>query len=169
LARPLVLIPHLFRLASAIKFRNDYSPPLVRHLDLSLRRWLGLLLPRYCGLLHTIAPAISPVAAPKFHAANFRAQPGSSSGNGPLWRLFCTLPVKHQIGRASLLLVQNIEAPCGRSKPLVAIKSDRSCAKLTQMNYPRTCSESSMKPTALLENHTAFLLERREIEMNYPV
>jgi len=28
-ARPIVLIPHLFWLVGAIKFRNDYSPPLV--------------------------------------------------------------------------------------------------------------------------------------------
>ena len=27
MARPIVLIPHLFRLADAIKFRKDYSPP----------------------------------------------------------------------------------------------------------------------------------------------
>jgi hypothetical protein len=27
LARPIVLIPHLFRLADAINFRKDYSPP----------------------------------------------------------------------------------------------------------------------------------------------
>jgi len=27
LARPIVLIPHLFRLAGAISFRKDYSPP----------------------------------------------------------------------------------------------------------------------------------------------
>jgi hypothetical protein len=35
LARPIVLIPHLFRFADAINFRKDYSPPspLVRHLD----------------------------------------------------------------------------------------------------------------------------------------
>ena len=33
LARPIVLIPHLFRLASTIKFRKDYSPPSSRHLD----------------------------------------------------------------------------------------------------------------------------------------
>ena len=33
MAIPIVLIQHLFRLAGAINFRNDYSPPLVRHLD----------------------------------------------------------------------------------------------------------------------------------------
>ena len=34
MARPIVLIPHLYRLADAINFRKDYSPPpLVRHLD----------------------------------------------------------------------------------------------------------------------------------------
>ena len=33
MARPLVLVPHLFWLASAINFRKDYSPPLVCHLD----------------------------------------------------------------------------------------------------------------------------------------
>jgi hypothetical protein len=33
LARPIILIPHLPRLADAINFRKDYSPPLVRHLD----------------------------------------------------------------------------------------------------------------------------------------
>jgi len=33
LARPIVLISHLFRLAGVIYFRKDYSPPLVRHLD----------------------------------------------------------------------------------------------------------------------------------------
>jgi hypothetical protein len=34
LARPIVLIPHLFRFTDAINFRKDYSPPpLVRHLD----------------------------------------------------------------------------------------------------------------------------------------
>ena len=33
LARPIVLIPHLFRLASAFIFRKDYSLHLVRHLD----------------------------------------------------------------------------------------------------------------------------------------
>ena len=27
MARPIVLIPHLFRLADAIYFRKDYSPP----------------------------------------------------------------------------------------------------------------------------------------------
>jgi hypothetical protein len=27
LARPIVLIPHLFRLAGVINFRKDYSPP----------------------------------------------------------------------------------------------------------------------------------------------
>jgi hypothetical protein len=27
LARPIVLIPHLFRFADAINFRKDYSPP----------------------------------------------------------------------------------------------------------------------------------------------
>jgi hypothetical protein len=38
LARPIVLIPYLFRFANAINFRNDYSPPsLVRHLDPSAR------------------------------------------------------------------------------------------------------------------------------------
>ena len=36
MARPIVLIPHLFRLADAINFRKNYSPPLVRHLDLSV-------------------------------------------------------------------------------------------------------------------------------------
>ena len=35
LARPIVLILHLFRLVNVINFRNDYSPPLVRHLDLT--------------------------------------------------------------------------------------------------------------------------------------
>ena len=33
MARSIVLIPHLFRLAGAIDFRKEYSPPLVRHLD----------------------------------------------------------------------------------------------------------------------------------------
>jgi hypothetical protein len=33
LARPIVLIPYLFRLAGAINFRKDYSPSLVRYLD----------------------------------------------------------------------------------------------------------------------------------------
>ena len=33
MARPIVLIPHLFRLADAINFRKDYSPPSSRHLD----------------------------------------------------------------------------------------------------------------------------------------
>ena len=34
MSRPIILIPHLFRLAGVIKFRKDYSPPpLVRHLD----------------------------------------------------------------------------------------------------------------------------------------
>ena len=33
MARPIVLIPHLFRLAGAFNFRNNYSPPLIRHLD----------------------------------------------------------------------------------------------------------------------------------------
>ena len=33
MARPIVLIPYLFRLAGTIKFRNDYSPPSSRHLD----------------------------------------------------------------------------------------------------------------------------------------
>ena len=33
MARPIVLISHLFRLADTIKFRNDYSPPSSRHLD----------------------------------------------------------------------------------------------------------------------------------------
>ena len=33
MARPIILIPHLFRLGGVIKFRKDYSPPLVRHLD----------------------------------------------------------------------------------------------------------------------------------------
>ena len=35
MARPIVLFLHLFRLAGAFNFRNDYSPPLVCHLDLS--------------------------------------------------------------------------------------------------------------------------------------
>ena len=35
MARPIVIIPHLFWLADAINFRKDYSPPLVRHLDLT--------------------------------------------------------------------------------------------------------------------------------------
>ena len=34
MARPIVLIPQLFRLADAIKFSNDYSPPSSCHLDL---------------------------------------------------------------------------------------------------------------------------------------
>jgi hypothetical protein len=33
LARPFVLILHLFWLADAINFKKDYSPPVVRHLD----------------------------------------------------------------------------------------------------------------------------------------
>jgi len=33
LARPIVVIPYLFRLADAIKFSNDYSPPSSRHFD----------------------------------------------------------------------------------------------------------------------------------------
>ena len=34
MAKQIVSIPHKFRLASAINFRKDYSPPpLVRHLD----------------------------------------------------------------------------------------------------------------------------------------
>ena len=33
LARPIVLIPHLFRLSDMINFRKDYLPPLVHHLD----------------------------------------------------------------------------------------------------------------------------------------
>ena len=33
MARPIVLIPYLFRLAGVIKFRKDYSPPLVCHLE----------------------------------------------------------------------------------------------------------------------------------------
>ena len=33
MARPIVLILPLFRLADAINFRKDYSPPLVRYLD----------------------------------------------------------------------------------------------------------------------------------------
>ena len=34
MARPIVLIPYLFRLTGAIIFRKDYSlPPLVLHLD----------------------------------------------------------------------------------------------------------------------------------------
>jgi hypothetical protein len=33
LARPIILIPYLFRFADTIIFRKDYSPPLVRHLD----------------------------------------------------------------------------------------------------------------------------------------
>jgi hypothetical protein len=33
LARPIVLIPHLSRLAGVFNFRKDYSPLLVRHLD----------------------------------------------------------------------------------------------------------------------------------------
>ena len=33
MARPIVLIPHLLRLADVINFRKDYSPPLFRHLD----------------------------------------------------------------------------------------------------------------------------------------
>ena len=33
MARPIVLIPHLFRLADAINFKKDYSPPSSRHLD----------------------------------------------------------------------------------------------------------------------------------------
>ena len=33
LARPIVLILHLLRLADAINFRKDYSPSLFRHLD----------------------------------------------------------------------------------------------------------------------------------------
>ena len=33
MARPIVLIPHLFRLADAINFRKDYSPPSSHHLD----------------------------------------------------------------------------------------------------------------------------------------
>ena len=33
MARPISLIPYLFRSAGAINFRKDYSPPLVRHLD----------------------------------------------------------------------------------------------------------------------------------------
>ena len=37
MARPIDLIPHLFRLAGALKFRKDYSPPLVRYLDRSPR------------------------------------------------------------------------------------------------------------------------------------
>jgi len=37
LARSIVLIPHLFWLASVISFRKDYLPlPLVRHLDPSV-------------------------------------------------------------------------------------------------------------------------------------
>ena len=32
---PIVLIPHLFRLDGTIKFRNDYSPSSIRHLDLT--------------------------------------------------------------------------------------------------------------------------------------
>ena len=36
MVRPMVLIPHLFRLADAIIFRKDYLPPLVRHLDLTV-------------------------------------------------------------------------------------------------------------------------------------
>ena len=36
MTRLIVLIPHLFRLASAINFRKNYSPPLVRHLDPSI-------------------------------------------------------------------------------------------------------------------------------------
>ena len=39
MARPIVLILHLFRLVDAIYFRKDYSPPLVRHLDLTLCRF----------------------------------------------------------------------------------------------------------------------------------
>ena len=35
MARPIVLILYLSRLASTINFRKDYSPPLVRHLDLT--------------------------------------------------------------------------------------------------------------------------------------
>ena len=35
MARLIILISHLFLLADAIKFRKDYSPPLVHHLDLS--------------------------------------------------------------------------------------------------------------------------------------
>ena len=33
MARPIVLILHLLRLADAINFRKDYSPPLFRHLN----------------------------------------------------------------------------------------------------------------------------------------
>jgi len=44
LARPIVLIPHLFRLAGVVNFRKDYSPPpLVRHLDPSALTSISLL------------------------------------------------------------------------------------------------------------------------------
>ena len=33
MAKQIVSIPHKFRLAGAISFRKDYSPPLFRHLD----------------------------------------------------------------------------------------------------------------------------------------
>ena len=46
MARPIVLIPHLFRLADMINFRKDYSPPLVRHLDLTNGLLLAGLKPR---------------------------------------------------------------------------------------------------------------------------
>ena len=47
MARPLVLVPHLFWLASAINFRKDYSPPLVCHLapTRGIRAWSLI-----CGL-----------------------------------------------------------------------------------------------------------------------
>ena len=40
MAEPLVLIPHLFRLAGVINFRKDYSPPLVRHLNHTCFIWV---------------------------------------------------------------------------------------------------------------------------------
>ena len=70
MARPIVLIPHLFRLAGVIFFRKDYSPPLVRHLD----------------------PSTLPLTKPRPTFLGLRAR--WPSGNGAQWRNGSELKVK---------------------------------------------------------------------------
>ena len=60
MARPIVLIPYLFRLADVINFRKDYSPPpLVRHLDPSPP--LSLSTPQVrSGVAETVSHELGP-------------------------------------------------------------------------------------------------------------
>jgi hypothetical protein len=68
LARPIVLIPHLFQLADAINFRTDYSTPSSlssRPFTVSTQRWAtartkGVVIPHvsstaFVGLDHYLA------------------------------------------------------------------------------------------------------------------